>query len=220
MMTIGSCFAMERVTLRRLSAQDWTTWAAVRDLCCRTGDDGAPIAPERWALFARIWIEPYQKLLPDWSYVAETPKGLAGYLTGCPDSRKFSHAKRWRATLPLLVAILVGRYRHTPGTKEFVNQALGLRRSVEDRFNGLVRESIERSYPAHLHINVDADYRRAGVGRRLIETYLSDLRSIGVRGIHLFCGAGPVEFYLRLGFKVLDRVEAGKTSVFALGIDC
>ena len=65
---------MDVVSVRRLSASravDRAAWAAVHGLCCRTGDNGDPIAPERWELFARIWIEPYEKLLPEWTYVAE-----------------------------------------------------------------------------------------------------------------------------------------------------
>lgn len=123
---------MNSVTARRLSAShgaDRASWAAVRELCCRTGNNGDPIAPERWELFSRIWIEPYEKILPEWTYVAEGGKSIVGYLTGCPDSRKFYRMKLWRVTVPLLMAIAGGQYRHTPCAREFVKQTVGLRKS-------------------------------------------------------------------------------------------
>jgi ribosomal protein S18 acetylase RimI-like enzyme len=211
---------MLEVTVRRLSADPaaGSTWAEVRQLCCRTGDNGDPIAPERWDFFARLWIEPYEKLLPQWTYVAEVEGALAGYLTGCPDSARFARAKFWRHTLPLLAAMAAGRYRRVPGTHQFARQALGLTSGVECRFSRSVQEAIAVAYPAHLHINVDAGYRRLGIGRRLIEEYWADLRAARIPGVHLFCGRDPVEFYRRLGFHELGRVETGRISVFALGI--
>ncbi|MGH7854662.1 MAG: hypothetical protein ACREP3_14545 [Candidatus Binatia bacterium] len=85
---------MDSVTARKLSAShdaDRASWA-VRELCCRTGNNGDPIAPERWELFPRIWIEPYEKIVPEWTYVAESGPAIVGYLTGCPDSQEFYHA--------------------------------------------------------------------------------------------------------------------------------
>jgi ribosomal protein S18 acetylase RimI-like enzyme len=208
------------VTVRRLSAgpADGSTWAGVRELCCRTGNNGDPVAPERWEFFARLWIEPYEKLLPEWTYVAEAEGALAGYLTGCPDSVRFARAKFWRLTLPLLVATAAGRYRKVPGARQFTRQALGLTSGIECRFSRSVQEAIAITYPAHLHINVDARYRRLGIGRRLIEEYWADLRAARIPGVHLFCGPDPVEFYRRLGFHELGRVETRGIPVFALGM--
>jgi GNAT superfamily N-acetyltransferase len=211
---------MDEVSVRRLSANravDGAAWAAVRELCCRTGNDGDPIAPERWELFSRIWIEPYEKILPEWTYVGESGGSIVGYLTGCPDSKAFHRLRRWRVTVPLLVAIAGGHYRHTPGARQFIKQALGLRKSVERRFTPALRRTIAHDYPAHLHINIDAAYRHRGIGRCLIESYFADLRRREVSGVHLFCGAGPVEFYRRLGFQKLESAEVNGVLTFALG---
>jgi GNAT superfamily N-acetyltransferase len=210
------------VTVRRLSADPaaGSTWAGVRELCCRTGDNGEPIARERWDFFARLWIEPYEKLLPHWTYVAEVEGALAGYLTGCPDSARFATAKFWRLTLPLLAAIAAGRYRKVPGAHQFARQALGLTPRVQCRFSRSVQQAIAAAYPAHLHVNIDADSRRLGIGRRLIEEYRADLRAARIPGVHLFCGPDPVEFYRRLGFHELGRVETAGIPVFAFGIRC
>jgi len=64
---------VESISIKRLSADtdsSGSQWAAVRELCCRTANDGAAIAAERWPLFSEIWIEPYRELLPNWTYVA------------------------------------------------------------------------------------------------------------------------------------------------------
>ncbi len=211
---------MNSVTARRLSAShdaDRASWTAVRELCCRTGNNGDPIAPERWGLFSRIWIEPYEKIVPEWTYVAENGQSIVGYLTGCPDSRKFYRMKLWRATLPLLMAIACGQYRRISGAREFVKQAVGLRRSPERCFSPALRRTIARVYPGHLHINIEVGYRHRGIGRRLIESYFADLRRRGASGVHLFCGADPVEFYRRLGFQTLESTELNGLVTFALG---
>ena len=211
---------MGSITTRRLSldrSAEGRVWAEIRTLCCRTGDNGGPIAQERWEFFAKLWIEPYKWLLPEWTYVALSEESVVGYLTGCPDSRKFARTKAWRMTLPLLLQITFGRYRHTPGAHGFGRRTLGLSPKAEGRFSHELRRSIEVNYPAHLHVNVDAGYRRMGIGRRLIENYLGDLRSSDVVGVHLFCGADPVEFYRLLGFEILGSAQFRGASIFSLG---
>ncbi|MGE5217383.1 MAG: GNAT family N-acetyltransferase [Chloroflexota bacterium] len=211
---------MDEPTVRRLSANptaDVATWAGVRELCCRTGDNGRPITRERWEFFPRIWIDPYEKLLPHWTYVAEMEGAVVGYLTGCPDTRRFFRRRAWRVTLPLLSQIFCGRYRHTPGTGAYVRRALGIDKSAEQRFPPALYRSIARDYPAHLHINIEAGFRRSGLGRRLVESYLADLQRASVEGVHLFCATDPLPFYRRLGFQVLDSVDLRGARVFALG---
>lgn len=211
---------MSAVMIQRLGADRFSErhrWVGIRTLCCRTGDNGAPIGNEQWEFFARVWIEPYEKFLPQWTYIALHEDSLVGYLTGCPDTRKLARARAWRITLPLLAQITLGRYRHLPAAQRFWRREIGLSKSVERRFSHRLRRSIESDHPAHLHMNVDENHRRKGVGRNLIDHYLRDLRSAGVSGVHLFCGPDPVAFYRSLGFEILETAQVGGAAVFALG---
>jgi hypothetical protein len=105
------------ISIERISAEldsDRAIWAAVAELCCRTGNDGDPISTERWELFGRIWIEPYRVLIPQWSYVALADRRVVGYLTGCPDTLRFYRQRFVRCALPLLRQIVFGRYHGDP----------------------------------------------------------------------------------------------------------
>jgi hypothetical protein len=208
--------------LRRLgpALTDASSWQAVRELCCRTGDSGKPVARERWEFFARVWIEPYEKLVPEWTYIGESNGEIIGYLTGCPDTARFAKVKRWRCNLPLLVAAILGRYRRVGGAAAFARRALGLTANPEDYFDSELKPSLELHFPAHLHVNVDADHRLSGVGRRLVEQYLFDLESAGVPGVHLICGADPLGFYRRLEFRELGRAQIGGMPIFLLVRNC
>src|SRR5262249_32310733 len=139
-------------------------WHAVRTLCCETGNGGNPIDRARWPLFGDLWIGPYQRLVPTWTYVAEADGRVVGYLTGCPDTAAFRRARRLRVTLPLLVRIALGRYGWTPDARRTVRLALGLGRGVESRLAPSMPAGFAHTYPAHLHMNVDAEYRRQGIG--------------------------------------------------------
>jgi GNAT superfamily N-acetyltransferase len=206
--------------IKRLSADrnaDCAAWQAIRAICCRTGDNGDPIAGERCDFFARLWIEPYEKLVPEWTYVAISGGGVVGYLTGCPNTSQFTRSKFWRADLPLLVQIACGGHRGAADAPAFIRRALRLAQPVEARFSEALRRRLSRLYPAHLHLNVEVEFRRAGLGRLLIENYLADLRRSGVGGVHLFCGAAPLAFYRRLDFQVLESLRLRDSEVFAMG---
>jgi len=193
-------------------------WHAVRTLCCETGNGGNPIDRNRWPLFGDLWIGPYQRLVPTWTYVAEADGRVVGYLTGCPDTAAFRRARRFRVTLPLLVRIAVGRYGWTSDARRTVRLALRLGRGVESRLAPSMPSGFAHTYPAHLHMNVDAEYRRQGIGARLIERYARALAEAGVPGVHLFCGAEPRPFYARNGFTDLAELElAPGRGVYVMG---
>lgn len=183
-------------------------WAAIRSLCCRTGNRGEPIDPSRWPLFAELWIGPYQRIVPRWTFVAEVEGRVAGYLTGCPDTAEFRRARRLRATLPVLIGIALHRYPWNAEARRTVALALHLRRGTEARLGPGLPPGLPRTHPAHLHMNVEAEFRRHGIGAQLIQRFVSELRAAGVPGVHLFCGAGPRAFYLRNGFTELAAGEA------------
>jgi GNAT superfamily N-acetyltransferase len=209
----------EPPVIRRLTsngALEADSWKAIREICRRTGDNGRPIAAERWDFFPRIWIDPYERLVPQWSYVAEAD-AVVGYLTGCPDTVKFSRKRFFRCTVPLLLEIARGRLRESRDACRFVRQALGIERKAESRFPRAVRRSIERDYPAHLHVNVEAAFRGRGIGKQLMAAYVSDLQTSGVPGVHLYCGPDPLPFYLKLDFQKVSSIEIRGAAIHALG---
>lgn len=96
---------------------------------------------------------------------------------------------------------------------------VGLSEGPELRFGQDFLEDLHERYPAHLHVNVVRAARGAGVGAKLVERYLADLRALDVKGIHLFCGPSPVSFYRRCGLEVLAKQELnpGGAPVVAMG---
>jgi GNAT superfamily N-acetyltransferase len=193
-------------------------WQAVRSLCCRTGNGGDPIDPARWPLFTELWVGTYQRLMPEWTYVAEVDGRVVGYLTGCPNTAALRRARRFRVTLPLLVAIAFRRYPWNTDARRTVRLAFRLGRGIESRLAPHLPADFARAYPAHLHMNIEAEYRRRGVGAALIERYARDLRTASVPGVHLFCGEAPRPFYLRNGFTDLAALEVSRGRwVYTLG---
>jgi GNAT superfamily N-acetyltransferase len=193
-------------------------WQAVRSLCCRTGNGGDPIDPARWPLFAELWIGPYQRLAPDWTYVAEGEGRVLGYLTGCPDTAAFRRGRRVRVMPPLLIAIACRRYAWDVDARRTVRLALGLRRAAESRLAARLPGGLLGTHPAHLHMNVETEHRGRGIGAALIERFARDLEATGVPGIHLFCGEVPRPFYAGRGFAELGALEVSPGRwVYAMG---
>jgi GNAT superfamily N-acetyltransferase len=63
-----------------------------------------------------------------------------------------------------------------------------------------------RTYPAHLHINVDKPWRGRGIGRLLMQACLDQLRALRVSGVHLYTtniNQAACRLYEALGFQLL-----------------
>lgn len=75
---------------------------------------------------------------------------------------------------------------------------------------------LTRIYPAHLHVNLDADWRGRGVGVRLVAAFAAEAASRGAPGLHVVTAAGSrnVAFYRRSGLlPVRDFTWAGSDLV-------
>ncbi|MBC7690517.1 MAG: hypothetical protein H7222_02000 [Methylotenera sp.] len=210
------------ITIRRAESEE--DWACVRSLCCRTGNGGKPIEGPRFPFFAEFWVGPYQRLVPEWTYLAfNSDSGTqrpVGYLTGCPKTPAFHWRKALLFTFPLFLKTIAGAYPKNTDTRRFLRRFLHLERGPESRFPKAEIRRIQKNHPAHLHMNVEADVRKAGVGRKLLERFEADLglEAQPGLGIHLFCGEGPLQFYGRTGFKELAKIDFSPgVSVFALG---
>lgn len=163
-------------------------WAAMREICWKTAARAVP--PEDRDAFGRRWLAPYERWAPEWSYVAREGGEVVGYLTGCAFTARF-----------LALSALAG-------------PRVPLGASL--RFPAAVLWRLLARYPAHLHVNV-LEGHRGGAGRALVSRFEADLRAAGARGLHVFCGQGPLGFYLKLGFAELGRLRRGEAWVYALG---
>jgi ribosomal protein S18 acetylase RimI-like enzyme len=143
----------------------------------------------------------YTDFEPEHAWVACADENVVGFLTGCVNSRL--HGKRFvRFILPGLVGkLLRGRFH-------FGKRSMGYFWGL---LAGLVRGEFTHAdldaYPAHLHINVDAVWRGYGLGRRLMEAYLGQLRGLGVRGVYLdttSLNEAACKMYEKIGFHLLE----------------
>jgi GNAT superfamily N-acetyltransferase len=87
---------------------------------------------------------------------------------------------------------LVGALENPAGQARFADMAY---------FRGDFRELCAR-FPAHLHINLTADFRSLGIGARLIEAFAVRAAAAGAGGMHVVTGKAQrnVRFYQRCGF--------------------
>lgn len=201
------------MSLRIRSSLERADWNFIRDVCCLTGDAGGPIEAARWPFFGEQWVGPYEKLRPEWAYVAESDGVRLGYLTGCPDSPAFIREKRWLFDLGLFLKGSLGLFAPNADLSRFAGRFRAeFSRRVADlgpeaRFPASATKAVFAEYPAHLHMNLTESARGKGVGRALVDRYREDLVREGIHGIHLYCSDRPRPFYERVGFRELDRIE-------------
>jgi GNAT superfamily N-acetyltransferase len=74
-------------------------------------------------------------------------------------------------------------------------------------------------YPAHLHINLDADWRGRGIGAKLIEAFAAHAAARRTSGLHIVTGGGArnVGFYRRCGFEPLRELSWEGSQILFMG---
>ena len=176
---------------------------ALYDICLRTGASGADATGEYRDpdLLGAVFVGPYVRLAPSLAFVGEDESGVAGYVLGVPDTRRFEKAceREWWPAL---------RARYPLGTFP--------PNSPDDRMLRVIHtppeasEDVVERYPAHLHIDLLPRLQGRGYGRRLLETLFAALSAAGVPAVHLGVGrpnTRAIAFYEHMGFTMVHRYE-------------
>ena len=190
---------MTEITIRPYEPSDRD---AVRHICYVTGFKGEPI-DFQWrdeASFADMHTRYYTDREPESITVADAGGEVKGYLLGCRDS-----SRAWSLESVIRPHLTRRGIAFRPGTAGFIWRAIadGITDAARGRSKPSDMEFSDPAYPAHLHINMLADIRGTGVGRRLIETWLDELRRSEIPGCHLQTMAentNGIAFFEAMGF--------------------
>jgi ribosomal protein S18 acetylase RimI-like enzyme len=160
-------------------------------------------------LVGHYYAAPYFFYEPDLCFIAlDETEQPAGYIVGTSNTRLFN---TWmhEVWLPPLVT----HYRHSGATKSEAEQSL-LKTVLKGPGEGMWQNL---GYPAHLHIDLLESIQGKGVGRSLMNTFISAVQRKGATGIHLGVDGNnlnAIGFYKRMGFGVLEQQKWG--SIFGL----
>jgi GNAT superfamily N-acetyltransferase len=180
-----------------------------------TCDDSLKVEPI-WTIGSYIWCRPYLMLSPSTCFVVDDGNGKAvGYIIGVPDSEEF--CKRWRdvyapkisSELDSLPSISSASEEETKKLAKRRDDLLSLIRNYPEKLVlGQYQEHL-KPYPGHLHIDILPSHQRQGLGRYLIQHFLSAVKDQGCTGAYLGMVASnenAAKFYNACGFKRLEHV--------------
>ena len=192
-----------RMTTLTIRPYHTTDRDALMKIAADTAFFGAPIEAymEDRYIFLDSFYAYYTDYEPEHTWVALAENQVVGFLTGCSDTLKSKRIINQKIMPKVFVRLLTGKYH--PGSKTWAYFS-GLRRAR--RHNENPKTDLQR-YPAHLHINVDVNWRGAGIGFRLMQTYLDQLIYEKIRGVHLGTTSEnevACRLYTQFGFKLLD----------------
>ncbi len=164
-------------------------------ICLKTADSGKDATslyrdPE---LIGHLFAAPYAIAEPELCFILTADGAPSGYVLGTRDSDAF-HGWSEREWFALL------RQRYPLPAPEDASPDAKAIRSIHEGHEPLAALA---AYPAHLHIDLLPVGQGQGWGRRLIETFLAQLRTLGVPAVHLGVGkrnTGAIQFYQRVGF--------------------
>ena len=65
------------------------------------------------------------------------------------------------------------------------------------------------SYPAHLHINCRSDTRGLGIGTKLVDCFVNQLKSKNSLGVHIITSVDAlnISFYKKMGLKIISTKD-------------
>jgi ribosomal protein S18 acetylase RimI-like enzyme len=178
--------------------------AAVYDICVETANAGRGVRGRYSTddLVPDILAGPYLHLAPEHAYVLDNGERAVGYIIGTASTPDFvaAYKERW---LPRL------RVRYQPLSRPPVTEEEHRLDVMFHPERWLLPELV--AHPAHLHINVLADYRRSGYGRALISTFLASVASAGASSCYLGVrqeNANARRFYEKLGWRPIEVRDA------------
>ena len=210
---------MTDIIIRPYRPQDQT---ALEEITYRTGFQGEDLTGKGFfddkRLFFLIFIYYYPRYEPQHCFVAVDTRtrtdAVVGFICGTPDTAR-QRARFLKKVVPRIAlrTLLYTVWRY-PRTFKALLGMLRLWREVED---GESTAAIQAAYPAHLHIDLLAEYQSMGVGTRLMRHFEAHMQGLNVAGIHLQTSnrnRKAVPFYHKMGFELIKETPVQSHPVF------
>ncbi|PKG38235.1 GNAT family N-acetyltransferase [Psychromonas sp. Urea-02u-13] len=175
---------------------------SIYKICMQTADGGKDASHlfTEQQLIGDFYAVPYVILESDVCWVVSRGDEVCGYIVGCKSSQSFSLQceEQWFPTL---------RTKYPLASKSIS--------PLNDRLLRLIHDGYQprpefANYPAHLHINLLGNTQGHGLGAKLINAFIDNLKTLTVAGLHLEVSrdnAGAISFYEKMGFEVICEFE-------------
>lgn len=184
------------MVIRKYQPKDFEN---MRKICFETSS-GFDSDRGKQALYA-MYCDYYVLEEPDTCFVAANDNDEAiGYVICAPDQERYNK---------------IFHQKYDPIVKK-----ASFSRWLMHRLGNMMSKKVSKLYPAHLHIDILPEGQRQGLGHRLVDALILDLKQKGVKGVYLVCGAGNekgVNFYRKYGFKEFSNAFGSVT--FVMDID-
>ena len=136
-------------------------------------------------------------------FVAVKGNQVIGYIMGAQDVRKMRRLMKYKIVLRLIYKAL-GRHQLLRR-----NNLILMKNIIFSYLKGeFISPDFSKEYPATLHINIRAEYRRQNLGSLLVDYFLDFLKKKNIRGIHFGVMAESAkDFFIKLNFNILFTGE-------------
>jgi ribosomal protein S18 acetylase RimI-like enzyme len=172
---------------------------ALYRIALATGDSGADAAHlyRDLKLLGELYAAPYAALAPEFALVVEDAFGVGGYVLGALDTLGFE-ARLEAAWWPAL------RRQYADPTGDPARWSIEQLRAYQIHHPRPPPTRITDPYPSHLHINLLPHLQGRGLGKAMIDAWLTRIAAAGSRGVHL--GVSPanhraLRFYAAYGLE-------------------
>jgi len=145
------------------------------------------------------------------AWIATADDIVVGFLTGCLNTREQIRITKEVLYPKVILKLLGGKYKVGKKTWAYYKKL-----NREKREKRIARVNLNL-FPAHLHINVDHQWRGYGIGHRLIQIYLDQLQRAGIPGVHLGTTSeneAACHLYEQNGFKLLESMPTFQWTEF------
>ncbi len=175
------------VLIRKYKADDRE---ACRNICIATAAPERVKTEKQRKALSCIYSDSYVDFNENICFVAEDDeKGVVGYILCAPDTKRYCRHALKNHILPLF------------GTSPV--DALG----ALGEFAVFCLLAFKR--PAHMHIDILESHQRMGLGTKLVNTLLAELKAQKSKGLFLITDTGNKkgpQFYNKYGFKLSHKI--------------
>jgi GNAT superfamily N-acetyltransferase len=138
---------------------------------------------------------------PESCFVAVNGEQVVGYLIGTRNEPAMNKILEKHIYPGLAIKCLTSPYLWRKNSWRFIWGCL-----IGCLKGEIRRLDFTKEYPAVLHINILKDFRKSGVGRQLMESYLQYLRGHKITGVHCATLTNDAkEFFQKCGFQLLTQ---------------